>query len=291
MFDFFPEKIRAALGSVASRYVYEIRLRADQPIVLNYDSRKVFLGINGITDDRAKALTISSEDVKNMLPVLCERSVYAYADKIKNGYITLKNGVRIGLCGECVIENGQIINLINVSSLNVRIPHRVDADVASVLEKFKNETVSVLAVSPPGAGKTTYIRTLAEKLSEKYRYDILICDERNEIFPQMKNVSCVDCITYSPKRFAFENGIRAMSPQIIVTDEIVGEADAEAVYNAVHGGVSVIATVHGRDLSEVFEVEKFKMLKGVFDYFVTIDESNGKGTVKSVITKKEAAKL
>ena len=105
------------------------------------------------------------------------------------------------------------------------------------------------------------------------------------MFPLLCDSDTVDCITYSPKRFAFENGIRAMSPDVIVTDEIYGDEDINCVERAILCGVRVIATMHG-DENGFFQSPFFSNLKKVFELFVFLDASKGKGTVRKITNEK-----
>ena len=106
--------------------------------------------------------------------------------------------------------------------------------------------------------------------------------ERNEIFPFVSNGQTVDCISYSPKGFAFENGIRAMSPEVVVTDEIFGEEDFLPLERAVLCGVKVVATMHGNE--RILEQEQLiSRLNKIFELFVFLDQSKGKGTVRKIV--------
>ena len=282
MFDFLGAKIRASLGNINNNFLNEVRLRSSRPVMIEYRLKKMYLAPCGAIEKREGAIEVTENELKETVLALCERSVYAYTDKIRNGFITTGEGVRVGVCGECVVEGEKIVNVKNVSSINIRIPHAVRGCAEKIAERFGERPLSALVVSPVGAGKTTFIRDLADSLSEKFLYNVLVCDERNEIFPLMSRADTVDCITYSPKIYAFENGIRSMAPEIIVTDEISSEADVAAILGAKRRGVEVIATAHGTDAAEIFNYKEFRELKGIFDILITLDESLGKGTVKSV---------
>ncbi|MBP5308648.1 MAG: hypothetical protein J6Z34_05905 [Clostridia bacterium] len=287
MYDFLPLKIRAPLYNSGTEKLCEIRLRAGRPVMLRTDKRYLYLSPEGVTHSAADALKISVSEIAETVLMLCERSVYAYADKIRNGFISLPEGIRVGICGECVIDDGKIVNVKNVSSLNIRIHREVKGCANAITALYAGGIKNTLIVSPPGAGKTTVARDIAGTISEKYAFDVLVCDERNEIFPLMSRSDTVDCITYGPKKYAFENGIRAMTPSVIVTDEIVGNDDAATIYRAFASGVKVIATAHGKSAAEFVKREEYVILKDVFDLYVTLDESMGKGTVKEILSKEE----
>ena len=285
MFDFLPLKIKYPLSRLKSEDLYEIRLRAGRPVSVRYGMKNFFLSPEGVSAENSRGVTVTEGEIADAILSFCERSVYAYADKIRGGFITLAGGERVGLCGECVIENGKISNIKNISSINIRIPHAVKGCADKITEHFSGGIKNTLIVSPPGSGKTTIVRDIAEKISSEYGANVLVCDERNEIFPLMSSADTVDCIKYGRKKYAFENGIRAMSPDVIVTDEIIGEEDAAAVYTASESGVKVIATAHGSDAKKFLSRGEYAILKGVFDLLVTLDESRGKGTVKEIINR------
>ena len=172
-----------------------------------------------------------------------ERSLYAVEEQVKRGFITTKNGVRIGLAGEYVISNGQPITIRNISSLCIRIPHTINDASSEIYNKCcKNDIVNTLILSPPGLGKTTILKDLIAKISHSTLKNILICDERGELFGLTIGPTC-DRIVYADKNTAFEAGIRAMRPDIIVTDEITSD-DISAIRRIIFSGVKVIATAH-----------------------------------------------
>jgi len=281
VFSFLPYKISCALRSLDHSKIYEIRLRADRPVIVNYGCRSMYLNGRGVSFYKDGAITVSNADIEDMVFNMCKRSVYAYTDKIAKGFITLEGGVRVGLCGECVIENGVILNVKNITSLNVRVPHGVFGCEQKLFSFFNNQIKNTLIISPPGAGKTTLLRALTNAMSEKFATNVLVCDERYEICPLLL-ADTVDNMIYSPKKYAFENGIRAMSPDVIVTDELCGSEDADAVLRAHYSGVKVIATVHAAGIEDLSEREDIKRLFNVFDLYAVLGEECGKGTLKYV---------
>lgn len=283
VFDFLSDEMNAAIERVPIEKLYEIRVRADKPVIVNYGGSAGYLTDSGISIDGRRAFRVTADRVREMVFELCERSIYSYTDKICRGFITLRGGIRVGLCGECVIDNGQIINIKNITSLNIRIPHAVKGCSDKVFARYRGGIKNTLVISPPGSGKTTLVRDLAEKISEKLMLNVLVVDERNEIFPLMSSADTVDCIVYSPKIYAFENGVRSMSPDVIVTDELIGEDDARAVYRACRSGIKVIATAHGSSADCLKERGELSMLSDIFELTVVLDESNGKGTIKEII--------
>jgi len=285
LFEVLPSFIKSSLKNVDFQKVNEVRLRANRPVMVEYGGSKTYLTSKGISLSKSDAVFITKEHIEEVFFSLCNKSVYAYTDKINRGFITDKNGLRVGVCGECVVENGKIINIKNLTSLNFRIPHAVKGCSKKVIEFMKNEVKSTLIISHAGVGKTTIARDLVSEISDKFLLNVLVVDERNEIFPLLSCSDTVDCITYSPKRYAFENGIRAMSPEVIVTDEIYGEEDIRCIERASLCGVKVIATMHGDEYGNFYN-DIFEPLKRYFELFVFLDESVGKGTVGKIINCK-----
>lgn len=233
----------------------EIRLRAGKPICISYGNRNIaYLTKNGISDRAGGALTATSDDVKQAVVSSAEHSVYAYNDDINRGYITLGNGARIGVCGECVSEDGKIYAVKNYSSVNIRIPHEIIGCASSIMPDIVRNNCRVLVISAPGAGKTTMLRDIARQLSDNAPHkSVLIVDERNEIACNVGGISRhdvgmnTDVISGSSKSHAFECAIRSMRPDVIVTDEIFGKNDVAIIKEAIGCGISVVASAHSSD--------------------------------------------
>lgn len=285
MFDFLPRQVINALRLLGNIEVYEIRLRIEMPTVIDCSLGVGYLSSIGYTLNADDGIKITAMQMDSLFFNLCERSVYAHIEQIKQGFVTLNNGVRVGICGECVVEAGHITNIKNITSINVRIPHEVKGCSSSIFKLMNNGLKNLLIVAPVGAGKTTFVRDIAGEISSRYLKPVLVVDERNEIFPLMSNGYNVDCIKYAPKAFAFENGIRAMAPQVIVTDEISGKADCLALKRAVDSGVCVVATAHGSSLENIVSQKEFALIRQIFDYYVLLNGEKRKGEIAAIFDK------
>ena len=264
MLNFLPESVYSALKNVQYNKLFEIRLRANLPVFINYAGEYVYLSAYGITKHRERALVCDEKDVADCIYRAGNYSVYSIEEELKQGFITAKNGVRIGLAGEYVMQNGQPLVVRNVTSVCVRIPHAVIGSAECVYSCCMSDRIrSTLIISPPGYGKTTILRDLTRIIAKNTQKNVLICDERAEI--GLGDLGeCCDIIKYCDKKTAFEAGIRAMRPDIIVTDEL-STRDYTAVEQAVYAGVIVLATAHLRSIHDVpktfFEVfERFVVL-------------------------------
>ncbi|MDR2047006.1 MAG: Flp pilus assembly complex ATPase component TadA [Clostridiales bacterium] len=222
---------------------------------------------------------ISAEDIEYTLGVASGHSVYAVSDKLVKGYISFC-GIRIGVSGEGVTENGRLTAFKNINSLNVRIPHEVKGCAGGAARIVDEGPRNILVISPPGAGKTTLLRELTRLYSER-AYCVLLIDERNEIAAVSDGGSLLDAgdftdiISGAEKRLIYENVIRAMRPEMIVVDELFGRADADSVCDIIRSGVRVMASLHADGLDALRGTE-FEKLKDVFDYFLILEKPGGK---------------
>lgn len=265
MLEFLPQYIKNSLSYVNASKIYELRLRAEKPITVNFFGRYTYLGEKGLTEIKEKALRASVTDIADCVYRAGQYSVYAVEEQIRRGFITAACGERIGLAGEYVYERGQPHTIRDLTSLCIRVPHEV---VGCATEIYKNcmadKVRDILIASPPGFGKTTLLRDLSRLLSENKRANILICDERGEIGNGDVGDSS-DVIRYADKSVAFESGIRALRPDIIVTDEL-SERDYGALEKARRAGVHIVASAHYVDFESLPSA-----LKSVFDRFVFLD--------------------
>ena len=269
--------------------INEIRLRANKPIVLQIGSRRIFLGNNGITANLKDALISSKIMIEDIIFRASECSLYSVNEQIKKGFIITEGGIRLGLGGDLIEENGLIKTMTNYSSVNIRLPHEVKNCSLSAFDFIvnTNSIYNTLVVSPPGAGKTTFLRDFIYQLSERnYAYNILVLDERGEL--DIGEDGCLgnfsDKISFAKKSVGFENGIRALSPNIIVTDELGQKEDIDAVLYAVNSGVKILASIHSDSIENLNKKPFFKplILDKVFQRYVLLSTRNGPGTIEGI---------
>ncbi len=270
----------------------EIRIRANQPIVVFIGGQPYFLCAQGVTTSIEKSFILNKEEVENIIFTASGNSIYAVNEQIKKGFLIVEGGIRIGLCGNVVSEHGQILTITNFSSLNIRIPHEVRNCSLNVFSQLVGEynVRNTLIVSPPGCGKTTFIRDFVFQLADKnFCLNILVLDERGEISGggQMDLGKFADVLSFTTKKLGFENGIRAMSPNLIVTDELGFEEDIDALKYAMNCGVSVVATVHASGVEDLKNKVGFKelLLSKYFSRFVILSSKHGPGTLEGVFNE------
>ncbi len=241
-----PLRVGNALSKLDEERIYEIRLRSGG-ISVNYGGRFFGLSETGLCGFGMK---ISYAEIDEVVLKASGHSIYAVNDQIKNGFLSLSSGVRIGICGEV---NDKTIK--NFTSLNIRFPHEIKGCADGIMKFIKRGKgcYNTLIVSPPGCGKTTLLRDIVRQLSDGGS-NVLVADERYEIaaFHDGESLDVgrnTDVISGADKSFSFEQGIRYMRPDVLAADEIMTVKDVEAIERACHGGVGVIATIHsmGKD--------------------------------------------
>lgn len=261
------------------RFLSEIRLRTGFPIVVNCGNQYAYLSSEGITLNKKNAIVCLNRDIEEILYNVTERSLYAFNDRIKQGYITTKSGCRIGLAGECVMSDGQPVTIKNVTSLNIRIPHEIKDCSAEIFNKITAGGIkSTLILSPPAQGKTTILKDLARKINDNFSLSLLIIDERGE-FEEIKGEN-VDSVKYSDKLYAFEYAVRSMSPQVVITDELSSEKDWECAYTAANSGVKIISSCHAKNCEELMKKKYFR--KGVFERFAELKPYGRPGQLSGI---------
>lgn len=282
-----PEKIYKTISQkINFKAVNEIRLRADKPVILNLGGEYFYLGENGTTNKQNEALYASKVMVEDVVFRASECSIYSVNEQIKRGFIITDDAVRIGLGGNLVEENGKIKTMTNFSSVNIRIPHLIkncSLSAFSYIVKDKN-IENTLVVSPVGAGKTTFLRAFVSQLSlRNIPLNVLLLDERGELDFLINSNYC-DKISFSSKKTGFENGIRSLAPDLIVTDEIGQEEDVEAIRFAVGCGCKILASCHCDSLENFSKKPAFQEIlkEKIFKRFVFLSKRNGPGTLEGV---------
>lgn len=291
MLSIFPEWLNEILDkNFIFKNVFEIRIRIGKPIMVNYQGKYQPLvdrnGYNNMT------IYANSELVDHILKSATKQSIYAFNEQIKHCFIQAPNGVRIGICGTVVMDQGKVTTIKNITSLNVRIAHQVLGCSEKIIGLIASggTVKNTLIISPPGAGKTTLVRDIVCKLSnEKKINNILVVDERFEISAgglsnEIDIGNFVDVISGSEKSFAFGEALKTMSPSVIVTDEISREEDISSIKFAIRSGVSVVATAHAGGIADLKKKKYFDTLvEGrFFERIVVLSSRLGVGTVESV---------
>ena len=291
--NFLVEPVLSAMNNINISQLCEIRLRSFKPVVVYLKNKPYFLSNSGITTNIKEAIVVDKKIVEEIVYRASEFSLYAVNEEIKNGFITLEGGIRIGIAGTAVFEKGELKTIKNFSSINIRIPHNVkDCSLLAFNYIFKDNSLkNTLVISPPGAGKTTFLKDIAYQFSVRnYAVNILIVDERGEI-ASVKNdgKSFLDCnfcdvISFMPKDIAINMGIRSLSPNLILTDEVASLGDVNSLFYAGNCGVKVIASVHASSIKELKNKPEFEKLfkQKFFSRYVVLSLSDGPGTYEGI---------
>lgn len=247
-----PEKHRKYLSGVDLDRLCEVRLRAGMPMALVFIDGIFYITKNGnITEDYKEGVGVTSGDIKRGMELITRSSVYAFSEDIKNGFITLNKGHRVGISGDAAISGGKISHIKCVQSLNYRYAHEVIGAADKVMNKILDghRIKNTLIVSPPMCGKTTMLRDIARSLSILGK-KVSIVDERGEIaalssgVPSFSLGANCDVLSGVNKAEGMLLMLRAMSPDVIITDEIGGKDDFDAIAEIKKRGVAIITSLH-----------------------------------------------
>lgn len=201
---------------------------------------------------------VQGEEIETLCDLAAEFSRYAAVETLREGYLHVRGGFRVGLCGTAVVKGGISTNLTDLSSAVIRIAREKRGIAEEVLPAIctDGQPDSTLILSPPGGGKTTFLRDLIRCLSESGQRVALV-DERGEIavvyrgVPQMDLGPRTDVLDGCPKALAVPMLLRTMNPQIIAVDEITVEEDILAMTMAANCGVRLLATIHAASVEEL----------------------------------------
>lgn len=269
-----PGRLAEAILKKSGLYrdgINEIRLRVNKPLVLTVNGSNVSCDIK-----------CTADDIDYVVKMLCNNSLYSHSNTIREGYICAEDGIRAGICGQAVVENGRISVVRDITSVSIRIPRRVEGAADSVYELIKKSDFSanVLIYSKPGVGKTTVLRELAVRLSSGNKpLRVAVVDTRCEICTSIDEAEMIDILSGYPRSTGIETAVRTLSPQYIICDEIITQNDADAVLSALGSGVNICASVHADSRDSLFELPIIKSLRSyhAFDIYAGLIPSDEPG--------------
>ncbi len=269
-------------------YLQEIRLRAGCPVILLYRGKEKILPIK-----------MTEEGIRETIDYVSNYSLYAYENELKQGFITVEGGHRVGMAGQVLIENGKVKNLKQISSLNVRVSHEIvgAADKLFPYITRNKQMYHTLIISPPRCGKTTILRDLIRQISDGNEWvkgcTVGVVDERSELagcyqgIPQNHMGIRTDVLDGCPKADGMLMLIRSMSPQVVAVDEIGAPEDIQAIQYAMHCGCKMIATVHGESMDEIRKKPLFEqmMRQQCFERYVLLCTKTHVGEIAGIFGK------
>ncbi len=238
----------------------EVRLRCNAPLILLKGKEEYYLHRDtGLTKNISDAYRINVGEIREMMEYISNFSVYAYEDEMRQGFLTIQGGHRVGICGKAVMQEKKIKTIRNISFLNIRLAREKKGCADGVMPYlFENGRLChTLIISPPGCGKTTLLRDIIRQLSNG-GLKIGVVDERSEIaacyhgVPQNDLGIRTDVLDGCPKTTGVELLLRSMSPEVIAVDELGGAEDIAVMKKSIYCGCKLLATAHGEGWEEWF---------------------------------------
>ena len=265
--NLFAGNIRQLLMDAKLNYdkLYEIRLRVGRPLFLTYDGG--------------------------------ECSLYAYEDEIRQGYISVQGGHRVGVTGKVILDRGRIMGMKYISCINVRLAHEVQGCADSIMSyiRTQNWVANTLIISPPRCGKTTLLRDIIRQLSNGWAdtqgLTVGVVDERSELAGCYQGISQndlgmrTDVLDCCPKSEGMQMLVRSMSPDVVAVDELGCEEDFKAVETVIHCGCKLIATAHGESLEDILDQPFFYRLMSekIFERYIILGKNDQAGYLEGVL--------
>lgn len=293
LFRFFSKEIRERLTRLVPDPdgLEEVRLRVGAPLMAFCRNREILEG-------DGNHFRVRQEDVNETLQCAAHYSLYAHEEEVRQGFLTVQGGHRIGIAGRTVLEKGKIRTIYPVTFLNIRFAHQIrgcaEAVAAELMKPEEGRILNTLVISPPRCGKTTILRDLIRLISDGSErlpgQTVGLVDERSEIaacfqgIPQNDVGMRTDVLDGCPKALGMMLLIRSMAPQVVAVDEIGGEADLEALRSVMNCGCRVLATVHGSSLSDIRKKPFLAdfLAEKRFDRYLVLGNRQGPGTVEGL---------
>ena len=295
----FPTHIRKALEQALfdRNKIYEIRLRVNAPLIVIYQGKEYFLTLEGaLTREEAKAYYVKTEDLKEMLEYISGYSLYAFEEEIRQGFLTVVGGHRVGIAGKTILDGNKIKSLKYISYINLRLSHQIKGCASPILPYIiKNRQIChTLIISPPRCGKTTLLRDLIRQVSNGNCYmpgvSVGVVDERSEIagsyqgIPQNDLGIRTDVLDCCPKAEGMMMLIRSMSPEVVAVDELGNYEDIHAIESVVHCGCKLFATVHGSSIEDIKRKPLLQRLmqEKIFERYIVLYKKDCAGQIKAI---------
>lgn len=287
----FPNMLREMLDSmqIDTDQLQEIRIRAGRQML-------VLCG----NQEYASGQMLSGMQIKEILSYLSNYSLYAYEDEIRQGFLSLPGGHRVGLSGRTILEARKVKTLTEISSLNIRFAHEVKGCADELLPYLweNGRLLHTLIVSAPGHGKTTLLRDCIRQISDGSALHpgmtVGVVDERSEIAGCFRGLPGndvgfrTDVLDGCPKAEGMMMLIRSMSPKVVAVDEIGSRDDLNALTMAMNCGCVLLATVHGNSMEELRKKPVLREMveAGMFERYVFLKAAGCPGSIGQILDQK-----
>ncbi len=294
-----PVRRLLILAGLELSSLQEIRMRVGRPLLLRYAGQEYGLCMDGRIGTAAEGIMVSRELLEETLSCFTGYSLYAFDEELRQGFLTVPGGHRIGVAGRTVADGGQIQCIRNISFLNIRLAHQKQgcADVVLPYLVDHGRLCNTLILSPPGCGKTTLLRDLIRQISDGSGsldgYTVGVVDERSELagsylgVPQNDIGMRTDVLDCCPRAEGIMLLLRSMAPQVIAVDELGGSSDVEAIVRAFYCGCTLIATMHGSSYEDICGQPLLRPLvdAGVFERYLVLSGRPRAGTLQEIRSK------
>ncbi len=273
---YLPGRLSEAVAAAGEcRPINEIRIR---------EGCQLSVTSNG--ENHTLSPVVTPEEIAYTVDRLCGSSVHAHEDTIREGYISLEGGFRVGVCGSAVRRDGGIGAIRNIKSLNIRIPQDIFGVGGRLGDRIRQSRfrLSVLIYSRPGVGKTTLLKDLAITLAGEYGRRVALIDTRREFL--LPDDAAIDHLIGYPKGKGIEIAVRTLNPEYIICDEIGNAEEAESILSVQNAGVPFIASTHAGSALELWHKPNIRRLleAGIFDLCAGISRRQGSGQYSFTFT-------
>lgn len=269
----FPVHLREPVrkSGIFEKTLEEIRIRVNEPLIFRTGEGEFFLRESHLVEQLDNQChRMMPEEIRQMSVFMSKYSLYAYEEEIRKGFLTVEGGHRIGVCGQVSCEGEQIRRIHPISYLNIRVARERKGCADEIFPFLMDRGMfqNTLILSAPGIGKTTLLRDVIRILSDGSNLcagrKVGLVDERSEIagclrgVPQNDVGMRTDVLDGCPKEEGMMLLVRSMAPDVLAVDEIGGERDMYALQYAMRCGCQIVATIHSRDLTELFAKPKWR---------------------------------
>lgn len=227
--------------------VQEIRLRVGQPVTLSVPTGERYLSVGGMCGLLQRGVLICSQaQLDACFWRFCDESVYAHEEELRQGFLTVAGGIRIGVAGTAV--GGDTVRSVRrITSLCIRLPRLHKGCAAPLMPYIEGggRLHSAVLIGAPSSGKTTLLRDAAVMLASR-GWRVSVVDERGEI-AGVDGLGGCDVLSRYPKAIGIRQAIRTLAPQAVIFDELGDAQEIGAVTECANAGVAVITSMHGDD--------------------------------------------